>query len=404
MKKSFSFKSVYVFLISIYLLSLPLNAVNIGKFGSAMKLFAILPIGFALVCGSRSKLHSTEKWQLAFTVFASLSVFWSISTTLSFSRGVTYISLFMLLFSATMFEYNEKDVKILKRCLVYSSRAMALILLFFGKIIRGRLWLHGVITEDPNYICAYFAFGEIYCLNILVTEKRLSRRLLALAELLFYVFVTFMTGSRGGLLAMLASLGIFILSYSGRGSRRLFGRMVCLLLILLILYTSIDLLPESLKMRFSLDDLTQTGGSGRIELWINAVDMYIRSDPITYFIGSGTSTARYNMALHGYRRVNVVHNIFLETLVELGIIGLIFYTLAIVSFIKKAFTYKDKFAFAVIVFMFMLSLTTSLYAFKPYFNIMLYIIVLQNSNMPRNDEIIVIKRRRSHLTEPNNQE
>ena len=70
---------------------------------------------------------------------------------------------------------------------------------------------------------------------------------------------------------------------------------------------------------------------------------------------------------------------FIESLLELGVVGLIIYAVAIFSFIKAAWKQKNKFAFAVVMCMFVLSLSTSIYTFKPYFNIMLYIILLLNT-------------------------
>ena len=70
-----------------------------------------------------------------------------------------------------------------------------------------------------------------------------------------------------------------------------------------------------------------------------------------------------------------MHNIFLETLVELGVFGLIFYCLAIGTFVKRSLKLNDKFCFAVLICMIVMSLSTSLYTFKPYFNIMLFVII-----------------------------
>lgn len=78
-------------------------------------------------------------------------------------------------------------------------------------------------------------------------------------------------------------------------------------------------------------------------------------------------------SIFDYSQVNVVHNIFLETLVELGVIGLFLYCRYVWKYTKEAFVQRDRYAFGVIFSMIIMSLTTSLYTFKPYFNIMLFI-------------------------------
>lgn len=148
-----------------------------------------------------------------------------------------------------------------------------------------------------------------------------------------------------------------------------------------IINVILDNLPQELRIRFSFDNVSDSGGSGRTDLWKNAIDMFLNANIFTKIFGYGAGTVRYNMDLLGYPNANVVHNIFLETLVELGIVGLIIYSVAIFLFAKKAFQNEDKFAFSVIVCMIVLSLSTSIYAFKPYFNIMLYIVMLKNKSI-----------------------
>ena len=63
--------------------------------------------------------------------------------------------------------------------------------------------------------------------------------------------------------------------------------------------------------------------------------------------------------------------------------GLVLYSLAVFAFALKAFTFKDKFAFAVMACMIVMSLSTSICVFKPYFNIMLFIIICENSEIPK---------------------
>ena len=379
MQRVITYKKAYLFFLIIYLVALPLNAVNIGAFGSALKILAVLPILVALLSGNKMQLQKPLKWQFYFTIFAIMSIAWSTSYTLSISRCITYVLLFVLLLSASFFRFDEKELNKVKLALVWSSRITVVLMLFFGDIIEGRLWLKDVISEDPNYICAYFAFGVIFALNRIISDKRILFKLFGATELFLYVCVVFLTGSRGGLISILSAIGIYIITFSKDKKKYIAAKIICFVFVFIAINVILDNLPKELRVRFSFDNVVDSGGSGRTELWANAIDMFKNANIFTKFFGFGTNTVAYNMAILKYSRVNVVHNIFLETLVELGIVGLIIYSVAIFLFAKKAFQNEDKFAFSVIVCMIMLSLSTSIYAFKPYFNIMLFILSMNNA-------------------------
>ena len=388
MQRVITYKKAYLFFLIIYLVALPLNAVNIGAFGSALKILAVLPILVALLSGNKMQLQKPLKWQFYFTIFAIMSIAWSTAYTLSISRGITYLLLFALLLSASFFQFDEKELNKVKLALVWSSRITVVLLLIFGDIIDGRLWLRGIISEDPNYVCAYFAFGVIFSLNRIIWNKRIFLKIGGVFELCLYVLVVFLTGSRGGFLAILSAIGLYIITFSKNEEKYIAAKIICFIFVFIAINIIFDNLPEKLRMRFSFDSVADSGGSGRMELWKNAIDIFKSANIFKKVFGFGTGTVMYNMLQLNYSRADVVHNIFLEILVELGIIGLVIYSIAIFFFAKKAFQNEDKFAFAVIGCMIVLSLSTSIYAFKPYFNIMLYILMLQNKNEKRKCEVM----------------
>ena len=140
----------------------------------------------------------------------------------------------------------------------------------------------------------------------------------------------------------------------------------------------IELLPEVLKSRFDFAAALDSGATGRFDLWDNALKLFGDSGILRKFFGQGTATAQWCLQYYHFNTVNVIHNMFIETLLELGIVGFCLYTGAIFYFVKEAFYQEDRFAFAVIAGMVVLSFSTSIYSFKPYFHIMLYIILCNN--------------------------
>lgn len=377
-KTKFAYKDFYIFFLIIYIICLPLNAMNIGSIGSALKVIAVLPIGIAFLSGNRFVLYPLEKTQLFFTIFAFFSIIWSVAVDTSIGRVVSYVLLFTLLFSASMFSYTETDIKKVKYALAWSSRLTAAVMIIFAEYVRGRFRLMGIIEEDPNYLCAYLAFGVIYALGIVTEKASIKRKIYAVLELLIYLYLVLVSGSRGGLLAITAAVVVYLLTYRNQKQKHIVRKLVLIALIVALIFVLIDYLPENLRLRFTISNIIEDGGSGRTELWAQALDLFANGNVFRKMFGFGTASIRWCFERYHYSEINVAHNIFIETLAELGIIGLILYSTAILSFIKTAFKFKDKFAFSVIFCMLMMSLSTSIYTFKPYFNIMLYIIMLRN--------------------------
>lgn len=373
----FTYKSLYIFSLIIYIICLPLNAMNIGAIGSALKLLAVLPIGIAIF-GGVLRFSSSVISQLCFTVFALLSMAWSVSFDTSMSRVVSYVLLFALIISGSAFTYTAEEIKKIKRALAWSSRLTAAVMLIFAEYVRGRFRLMGIIEEDPNYLCAYLAFGVVYAIDILTKNNKVYRKILAVAELILYFYLILVSGSRGGLLAILSGALIYLLTYSGKQDKHIIKKVILAMAIFAMVSVLIDNLPENLKLRFTVDNVVEDGGTGRTTLWAQAFDLFANGGVLRQLFGYGTATISLCFTRFNYSEINVAHNMFIETLAELGIVGLILYSVAILTFIISAFKNKDKFAFAVIVAMFVMSLSTSIYTFKPYFNIMLFIIMLEN--------------------------
>ena len=158
-----STKKLYIIALCVYLICLPLNTIKLGGLGSALKIIAIG------VWSRYIKQNEVLRAQLFFTLFAAISIAWSFSFDESFSRVISYVELLALLYSCACFRYSKEEIDLVKKALVWSSRITAIIMLLFAGYNEGRLWLTGILTEDPNYICAYFAFGVIFVFQKLRT-------------------------------------------------------------------------------------------------------------------------------------------------------------------------------------------------------------------------------------------
>ncbi|MBQ7567071.1 MAG: O-antigen ligase family protein, partial [Oscillospiraceae bacterium] len=364
----------YCLWLGIYLVSLILGAMHIGPLGSMLKVIAFIPIGIWLLTSHKFRLTTTIAWTGIYVLWIAMTWIWSINRGASFSRAVSQVSFFFLMASTTGFTFTEYELAFLKKCLIWSSRLTAVFVLIFASYFQGRMYLTGIVAEDPNYLCAYFLFAIIYAIQtILSHDTTRKRRILLVFELAVYAYIVMATGSRGGMFAIIAAIAVVVLfdrpRYGG-------GKMSTRIIVVIVLFAAAVLVAQFVNKdaltRFSAESIEESNGTGRYEIWESALNAFANSPFLRQLGGYGTQTARDITYLFPFPRHNVMHNMFVENLVEAGAIGVLFYTIHIFCYFRLAIRQRNFFSIAVIFGLFVLSLSTSIYTFKPYWNIMLY--------------------------------
>lgn len=156
------------------------------------------------------------------------------------------------------------------------------------------------IFNDPNDLSLIMVVGTIIGLHFLTESRNWGGRLMWALSVAPLLWVFELTRSRGGLLSLIAALGVFLTSRFGWRRALL---LACLLGPLLILtlnarQTDIDLANH--------DDTAQ----GRMQLWRDSLVLFHHA-PI-FGIGAGELGQTYRM---------VSHNSFIQTFTELGLFG-----------------------------------------------------------------------------------
>lgn len=369
-----------VYMLIIYFLAVPLSTVPIfDKFGSILRLLALLPIvAIILKRGFKYRLTKLSILQLIYSLFLLFSVIYSIDVKSTIVRFNTNILFFILLFMTSSINFKKFDIVRLKNALIWSSRIMCFIVLLFGSSSIesfGRVVLtSGLVKEDPNYINGYLLFGVINSLEILLNKNSIRLKIFALLELFIYFYVSFLTGSRGGLLAIVASFAIYFLIYiiNSKRIRYYLRSLIFLSITLLLIYLIISLLPNDLLSRFEISNIIQGRASKRFDIWENSFYIFKYSNTFNKLFGFGAGTIQTIFGSLINLKV-VAHNIFIEQLLEVGIFGLLLYMLFIFHTVKKSVKEQDYFSTAVIIGFIVLSLSTSLYGFKPYWNAIIFV-------------------------------
>lgn len=373
-------KSTFVYLLGIYFLLLIFGALNIGPIGSVLRLVGLLPIAIWVLSSHKIVKNKLLIFVFLFVLWCCFSYVWSIDQTLTSKRIITQISFLIFLFAVSAYSYNKTEIFFLKSMLVWASRLSAIVVLLFSNYIEGRLYLSGVIDEDPNYLCTYFLFAIINAI-ISITKPIGKKKIVYFFEILIYIYIILSTGSRGGALATGVAIVIaYIMSIKESDLTFLsfLGRIFLIAILAAAIYILTSYLSEDILLRYSYATIAESNGTGRYQIWKDAMNLFGNSNFLRQLGGYGTGTAKVIAREYHFTYVNVIHNIFIENLVELGIVGFLFYVIYTFRFWNCSRIMKDTFSFSIISGMIIMSLSTSLAAFKPYWNILIFIICMNN--------------------------
>ncbi len=354
---------------------------SLGGLGSALRYLAIMPVAISLFGMKRMRFNAPLVFYALFVMFSFITLLWAVDPNDSLSAVIGQVMLFALLSSGAMFRYTEKDIEIFKRALAWSSRISAITLIMYGAIVNGRLVLSGIITENPNHLCTYLAFGIMYALERLTAKGAMRKKILPILELVLYFVLVLLTGSRGGLIAVVAGAISMLLLSKKESKVKTIYKLLIIVGVLVAFSFLLNQLPEVLRARFSVDEVIESGGTGRTEIWGWIIEAYNKSNILRQLFGYGAGAANGALRFCGFPAVDS-HNAFLHNLLTCGIVGMVLYSLAILGFLKKSLSFKSKFAFSVMLCIFVFTFGASAASLKPYFNVMLFIIISMNIEDP----------------------
>lgn len=232
----------------------------------------------------------------------------------------THILMLMLVYVIEHYNINIDMFNNILNMYYLSSIFMCLLeLLFHGPFqgidSRQVITLPGVShTDDPNALAAIFAVALTLSLYRVIFKQKY-------VEVLVIVLSTFailLTGSRAGIITMLGVLFFNIYFYMINSpcqlSRKIF--VICVMLIVCILSYNIIInnLPSSVFERLFIKGYGD--GSGRVTLWNETFECF-KKYPV-FGAGWGGKYIR-------------THNTFLSMLLDIGIVGLLFFIIFILG-------------------------------------------------------------------------
>jgi O-antigen ligase len=326
---------VYAFLIpfdNVSALGAESSGASLTRYMGFAVILILLSLGLAtrrLTAPPRAAL-----WWSLFVFWGALTFGWALDQQIVLERLPIALSLLLLYLVASSFRFTSKEFSAVLVMTVLGACAAAILATYgvfsgasFHNTGRSSLMI-GDRETDPNSFSVSLLLPLSLSIGALIQSRRHLVRAGALIALTILGLAQLLTMSRGGLLAIITV--VFVYVHRLKLNRRLLLATVSLLLLSVFM-------PSSFFDRLSLTDR----GGPRMDIWTASLGLL----PHHGLLGAGLgnfSVAYYSVAgsatgFHGLNRAS--HNIYLGTTVELGIIGLAFLFFAFREQLRNACNY-----------------------------------------------------------------
>lgn len=308
-----------------YFLLLSFDFVAITSGVSVGRLAAFATIALCLFEAPRWRLRLDGIGALvsAFSFICICSLF---SIPVGFNEYNAYFTVFLnilIVVIACAVTFTTYDVLLWKRCLIFAAILLGVLAIVSpGQV--GSEWVSGRVVpnvmgsqQDPNEFCGYYLLPVAT-----MTYFGIQRRNPAyIALLVFFFYTVLMTGSRGGLMAVGVAFAV-ALAAAVRNDKHKIPICLAAIFILLMLALKFEsilrLFPDAISSRFLSGEASTGTAESRMAIWRQLISAFFDSNVLQQLFGHGFGTTTLANSAH-----LVAHNVYIELLYDVGILGLI---------------------------------------------------------------------------------
>jgi O-antigen ligase len=291
----------------------------VGGAGAAILLF----VGLA---GDRldKPKRTTVSWAL-FVGWSAITILWALDQKTALSSLPTAISLLIMYFVATSLRITKRELSGILVCTTLGGLAAALYAIYshyqgisyhsiLGMVTMRSSLVIGSRETDPNEFANSLLLPFSLAFGMFLSARRRIAKTALLAAVAIILLSVFLTMSRGGLLSLIVIAVVYV-----------YRLRVKLRVLVPIALGGILLLAAPSLFFKRISEALETGGAGRTDIWVaglEAAKSYgVFGAGLGNFPVAFDRFAGYATHFEGYTRGS--HNIFLNVLVELGIVGLV---------------------------------------------------------------------------------
>jgi hypothetical protein len=337
----------FIFPFGAYVFLIPfdsvLSVVGSSRGTTLTKLLGIITIFIFFLKGifenKLIKPDSASIWLLLLILYSLLSVWWAIKPELVLNLFPTAVGLLLLYLIVASYKIERHEFETVKWFILIGGFMAALYTIYI--YLKGHFYFEseraalvvGERAEDPNYFVYTLIIPISICIQKMLSLNRVTIKVLFGFVLSVMIFCVIITSSRSGSIAVLTVVFTYFFLIKKRTT---FIAIIFICGIVLMQF-----IPELFFER--IHDAVETKGIGRTHLlyvgWKALEKYWLVGAGIGNFGKAFTEFIIYDPNFHDLDRG--AHNLFLASLVELGILGI---TLLIVIIAKHYRILKMRFS------------------------------------------------------------
>lgn len=326
-------------LIYIFVVALPFSWASsaIGSIYRAVTLllFVLFLVESKFVIGFSADNKSLFLSWILYIGYAIATMFWAVNRDAAITNSMSLILLgfIVIVFFSTKMSKEEENVVDL--CWIVAG-VICIILYVFGDRTavgeygsRTSMIIMGTATDPNEFASVFIVPLSLLLLNILNKKGPWTLQIVIMVAALYCVL---MSGSRGALIATAIAMLITLIHSGKVNIKTLLIIVVAGSFVLFISFQYIlPLIPDDVLTRMSLEALLKDGGSGRGDLWTDAIRKIWDGSIFRMLFGYG----QYGLTVGTKGVSQTMHNQFIQQLSNYGIIGLLLYMILIYKSYKS---------------------------------------------------------------------
>ncbi len=268
---------------------------------------------------------------ILFICWCTASFFWLQNTDAAFVRYIMVCFVLLLTYFILNRGITRKELLMIECFMIISGLTCSMDLIingknFYGNLIESRLALSD--DNDPNYFAMSLIVPFFAAYDFFYKERKIFK-LIAIIGVGIIGYAIVLLASRGAMLAMVTGITLSMIF------RRNYKLLLCFII---VIGTILSIVSQEFE-RYSMENIVERGGSGRLGIWTVGFEM--AKDNFFKGVGIGNFISRYNeyaiMSKMGFSEGShsAPHNGYIELLAELGMVGMGIYLNIFYNGLKK---------------------------------------------------------------------
>jgi len=362
-------------ILSMYFMFSPFEDILVTNIGTISKGLAVLTVFFILLfmLSFNQKVNIASKhfvFSMLFLIITWISILFSKYVTQSISMAITYSSLIGLYLFISFVPFSSNNIKMLKKAIELSGIFVFFYMILSGGIDFSRFSLSS--NNDPNNLAAFMLAPIFVSLNNIFEEKKNS---LSIISFILSMVILLLTGSRGAFLSLILGFVTWLFLNIKKIRQIVFFIPVVILIVVILgsLESVQNIIYRVINIESYIYDITLYGS--RIHIWTIVLNDLI---PNMSIWGYGVGNSSFELIPYfGY--AYGIHNTYLNSLIEFGVIGFIVFLAFIGNILKDSFKFsKNSLLIGLLVSIFVVIFFLDSLPKKYFWNVLFIMLIINN--------------------------